>query len=281
MINLPQIKMGSLIPRLIHQTCPCKECLPVEIQENIRKICDLNPSWEYCLYDDDDIEAYILKYYGLEILRVYQKINYSYGAARADLFRYLLMYAEGGIYLDIKSSVTNPLDDVIAFDDYYILSKWDNHITGTHPDWGIHRELESFERGEYQQWYIICVAGHPFLKAVIERVIKNIQHYNVLIDGVGQMGVLRTTGPIAYTLAIENVKSLYPFLEVDITRDLGIKYSIYKPSGQKGGHEHVFKKHYTKLIRPIINPRYFKDYCLTILHYVKIFKNIIEERFFL
>jgi mannosyltransferase OCH1-like enzyme len=278
MVNITKYEMTRSIPRLIHQTCTCKKQLPEAIQENIRKMCDLNPDWEHRLYDDADIEAYILTHYDSEILRVYRRINSSYGAARADLFRYLLMYAEGGVYLDIKSTVTQPLDGVITLDDCYILSKWDNHETGAHYNWGMHPELTAYERGEYQQWHIITVAGHPFLRAVIESVIKNIQQYNIVNDGVGRMAVLKCTGPITYTLAIEKLKSLHPYREVDIARDLGIIYSIYESSAQtERPRSHLSGKHYSRMRSPLIKPRTCKEYRSILMFYMKWGANILAR----
>lgn len=258
--------MGQQLPKIIHQTYPSKVRLPSEIQDNIRHLCELNPGWEHRLYDDDDIESFILKNYGLEVLNLYRTINPSYGAARADFFRYLLMYSEGGIYLDIKSSVTQSLDDVINLNSCYILSKWDRDRYSTH---GLHKELESLDGGEYQQWHIIAVSGHPFLRSVIESVIKNIQQYNILNSRVGRMGVLRVTGPIAYTLAIESVKSLHPFSEIEITKQTGIEYSLYQNEKfHKKHHKHLFTKHYSDLKSPIITPCSIKSYYLTSLYYL-------------
>lgn len=274
MIDLTYFEMGNIIPKVIHQTYPCKTLLPIELQENIRNTSRLNENWDLRIYDDADIECIIFKYYGLEVLSIYQRINSSYGAARADFFRYLLMYAEGGVYLDIKSLVTRPLDDVVALDDCYVLSKW----SMDHQVWGMHPELQSFGHREYQQWHIITVAGHPYLRSVIERVINNIQQYNIFNDGIGRIGVLRVTGPIAYTLGIEEVKSLYNFREVDIRQDFGIEYSIYETLAQNGDHKNIFGKHYTKLKTPLINPYEIKDYCLIILYYMwKFTKKIVRK----
>lgn len=265
MIELSRFEMGSEIPKIIHQTYPDKMSLPVEIQKNISNICRLNHNWEYRLYDDADIEAFITKIYGSEILQVYHKINPLYGAARADFFRYLLIYAEGGVYLDIKSSISRPLDDVIAADDRYILSKWDN--SENHAIWGRHREVESLDGGEYQQWHIIAVAGHPFLRVVIERVINNIRNYNIFSAGFRSIGVFRVTGPIAYTLAIEDVKSLYPFRQLDIKQDFGIEYSIYEDYKPDVNHRSLFKIHYSSLKKPVIKPSGLRDYFFMIIYY--------------
>lgn len=255
-IVLNSFAMGDRIPRIIHQTYRDKDSLPLAIQENIRRIASLNTNWECRLYDDSDIETFIQTHYGSGILQIYRKINPSYGAARADFFRYLLIYAQGGVYLDVKSAVTRPLDEVIRPDDCYILSKWDNLKGGKYYAWGMHPEVAALERGEYQQWHVIAAAGHPFLRAVIGRVIERIQHYNAAIDGVGFMGVLRTTGPICYTLAIEEIISQHPFRRVEIEQDMGIEYSIYDSTNadRSKNHRNIFAKHYTELETPVILP---------------------------
>jgi len=79
---IPAKAMGNNIPKIIHQTYYHKN-LPVEIQQNVNYLKSLNPDWEYRLYDDNDIEAYIEKHYP-QLLRIYNKINPTYGAAKAD-----------------------------------------------------------------------------------------------------------------------------------------------------------------------------------------------------
>ena len=37
------------------------------------------------------------------MLNIYNSIDESYGPCRADLFRYLILYDKGGIYLDIDT----------------------------------------------------------------------------------------------------------------------------------------------------------------------------------
>ena len=63
--------------------------------------------------DDADINEYIGRAYGERLLGEFNRISPSYGATRADFFRYLLLYREGGVYLDIKSSMERPLDEVL------------------------------------------------------------------------------------------------------------------------------------------------------------------------
>lgn len=274
MITLPTFEMGNHIPTLIHQTYPDKAGLTAELRENIQKISKMNRKWDYCIYFDSDIEHFILSYYSPQILKVYQSINPDYGAARADFFRYLLMYAKGGVYLDIKSSVTRPFDELIALDDRFILSHWEEISSGFHP------ELKSNSGSEYQQWHIITVKGHPFLRRVIERVIQNIQQYNIFKIGVGKIGVLRLTGPIPYTLAIEELKNDCSFRKVDICKDFGMVYNICSGLNTMKNHRKLFKKHYSKLKTPIIMQGHFKSYVLMGLFYLSLIINFPLAKIF-
>ena len=119
------------------------------------------------------------------------------------------MLKVGGVYLYIKSTVTKKLNDVLLKDYTYILSNWVNGKGDLYEGWGIYPEL--LPRGEYQQWHIISVPQHPFLIEVVSKVSQNIETYNPSRNGVGHLGVMRTTGPIAYTLAIERIRNTVDF----------------------------------------------------------------------
>ena len=97
--------------------------------------------------------------------------------AKADLFRYLLIYAAGGVYLDLKSSIRDSLTRTLQPSDRYLLSHWRNRSGEEFEGWGLWDELRDFENGEFQQWHIVAVRGHPFLRAVLEKVLSNLALY--------------------------------------------------------------------------------------------------------
>lgn len=243
---LPPCPQGEAVPRVVHQTFHTRD-LPPELADAVGAIQRGNPDWQHRFYDEGDMRAFIDESYGPDILAYYDAINPKYRAARADLFRYLVVYRCGGVYLDIKSLPTRPLSAVIRPDDSYLISQWSNGPGEAYPDWGLHPELSRIPGGEYQQWYIAAAAGHPFLRAVIERVLRNLRSYNPGLHGVGQLGVLRVTGPIAYTLAIHPLLARCAHRRVDSQADLGFEYSIYG----KEGHKQAFGGHYSELDEPI------------------------------
>ncbi|MFO1239232.1 MAG: glycosyltransferase [Sphingomonadaceae bacterium] len=237
---LPTFSAAPQIPKIIHQTYPTR-ALPKPLEDNVADLVAANPGWVHRLHDDTAIEQFIEENYPAEILTAYLRIKPEYGAARADLFRYLAVYALGGVYLDIKSRFTCPIDEVVHGDEGIILSQWRNSFGDPHQGFGLHPELGHVPGGEFQQWHIIAAAGHPFLRAVIVHVLANIDQYSPWSFGVGRNGVFRLTGPIAYTLAIHPLMGSAPAKIVASEADLSLEYSI----AGSYVHQEAFKRHYS------------------------------------
>lgn len=248
---LPVFPQQKGIPKVIYQTYRSKT-LPKDIADSIETLRWRNPGWEYRLYDDADIEQFITEHYGGTILSYYHSISPQYGAVKADLFRYLLIYKHGGVYLDLKSTINMPLDEVLLPDDCYILSHWDNEKGASQEGWGGHTALRHLPRGEFQQWHIIASAGHPFLRAVLLQVLQNIDNYNPFVNGIGKLGALKTTGPIAYTLAIQEVLSRGKHRLVHGIREIGLQYTIYEQSPEHDLHIKILKSSYSRTHAPVI-----------------------------
>ena len=252
---VPEKALGKEISRHIFQTYRAKIGLPHEIEQNIEHIKRLNPEYEYHLFDDEDIKAFILEHYGEVIWGYYQRIAPIYGAARADFFRYLLVYQLGGVYLDIKSSLDKPLKDVLHPEDQFILTHWDNRPGEQYEGIGIYPELGNLTRGEYIQWCIASVAGHPILRAVILQMLRNIDEYTPFRHGAGLWGVLRTTGPVMYTKVIEAMRPTLvegkDYRMLDKPQEIGLRYSIFDTAGVYG-HKKALKANYNKAYTPII-----------------------------
>ena len=250
------------IPKLIHQTLKNKLNIAPILEANVEKLKYLNPNWDHRLYDQKDMRKFVLNCYGDDIIKSFDSINPIYGAARADFFRYLLMYELGGVYLDIKSTCNRRLDDVLSEDDSFVLSQWRNNDGDCYQGWGKHPEFGV--EFEYQQWHIIAIPRHPFLKSVIATVKTNIDQYNPIRDGVGRIGVLRLTGPIAYTLAIKSIEKLHKHRLVDLI-DFGFKYSIFDDCSTSDLSRLYGNDHYSNLRKPIVNLSIYRS----IIYYIE------------
>jgi inositol phosphorylceramide mannosyltransferase catalytic subunit len=236
---LPEPELGTPIPKIIHQTYGSQD-MPEALQRNVADLKAMNAAWDYRFYDDAAVEAFITEHYGPDILARYLRIDPSYGAARADLFRYLAVYHHGGVYLDIKSRFLRPIDEVIHGDEGFIVAQWSNGAGEKYEGFGLKPEVASVPGGEFQQWHVIAAPGHPFLHAVISAVLTGIDRYRPWRDGTGKVGVMRLTGPMLYTLTIAPLMTRYPCKFVAKEAMIALDYSIV--SGDS--HRSLFKAHY-------------------------------------
>lgn len=243
---LPQFDDTGRISRIIHQVYPTLS-LPAPLQANVAAMRSANPGWEHRLYDEAACQAFIAEHYGEVVLDRYLRINPRYGAARGDLVRYLIVYALGGVYLDIKSYFDRPLDSAISEDDAFILAQWSNAPDGDNPGFGFHPDVDDLPGGEYQQWHVIAAPMHPFLRAVIAKVLANIETYRPWRHGVGRNGVFRVTGPIAYTRAILPIVHRHPHKFYADSGMIGLRYSI----GEGYRHLAAFPTHYSLHTEPV------------------------------
>ena len=222
---------GQIIEKNIFQCYYTKyEDLPIEYKNNIEKIKKENPEYNYRYFTDDDIIQYIKINYNNEYAELYNRINKCYGAAKADLFRYLVIYKEGGVYLDIKSTLNKPLKEIIQPYDEYLLTSWYRITPQEH-----HETILKTGFGEFAQWIIISRKNHPFLKSIINNCIYNLNNiprlpilpisYNFYKQK--RLLVLFTTGPIMYTKSIMKIINKYNYTFKYNYYNKSFKYSIY------------------------------------------------------
>ena len=240
-------RTGARIPKIIHQTYGASD-LPEALQRNVTDLQASNPGWDYRFYDDAAIEAFLLAHYDPAVHALYQRIDPRYGAARADLFRYLVIYKLGGVYLDIKSRFLRPIDDVLRGDEAFILSQWSNGPGQKYEGFGLKPEVAQIPGGEFQQWHVIAAPGHPFLHAVLLAIFDGIERYVPWRHGTGKVGVIRLTGPIVYTLTIAPLVGHHPHRRIANESVIALDYSVVPGDT----HKALFKAHYTTSDVPVV-----------------------------
>ncbi len=252
---LPSFPEGKSIPKHIWRIFitqgPKEIPLPEIASQTERSLRILNPEYELTLVDNKFIEPFIRGNYGDIVWDYYLRINPSYGATRADFLRYLILYKEGGIYVDLKISVSQPFRETIADNDRLLLSHWDNLPGEEHDGWGHLEGLEAIPRGEYIMGTILVAPGHPFLRKVILGVMHNIDTYNPYCHNTGFSGTLWLAGPVHYTLVAKEMQKNGSldlesgcWREVSFAHDLGI---IYTQTPLKG------LSNYRQNVAPIIS----------------------------
>jgi inositol phosphorylceramide mannosyltransferase catalytic subunit len=228
------------IPRVIWQTSRDKSKIPLPLVNCINRLKDMNPTWEHRLFDDSLQLSELSSVCNDRFMQAYKRIEPRYGAGRADLFRYVMIYLYGGAYFDLKSGTSRPLDDILRPDDSFIISQWDNAPNGLFPGVGFRKSINDIPGGEYQQWFIIAKPGHPFLAAAIERALHNIETYNPYVHGYGGDAVLRLVGPDVYTRGIRSLEKKHAHRFVNSWKD-GLIYTML-PDAQS--HKKLDANHY-------------------------------------
>ena len=257
--DLPHIPVGDSIPRLLHQHYfPGEAALPGPVRSVRDALRASNPGWTYSFWDAARAEEWIGEIYGPHILARYLRIRPEYYAARSDLLRYLSLYAQGGVYLDIKSTCDRPLDQAILPDDRFLLMHFPHFMEGArtpevHRTYSrLHPDLIPHKNGEYVQWVIVSVPGHPYLRAVLESVLRRIDTYTPLTHGIGKRAVVRMTGPVAYTHVIHKIRDLHPHSGPMSAAERGF---VFSGLGDQHSHEKINPEaasHYGRLGSPIL-----------------------------
>lgn len=126
-------------------------CLPPFMKRVAKSWTTLNPEFEYALFDDDDLAEFVRSEFP-DFLPGWQKLKH--GAAKADLWRYLVMFRYGGVYADLDCFCCAPLREWISPEAAYVTQL------------GVNKD--------FCQWLLISVPENPIFLRAAERALDNI-----------------------------------------------------------------------------------------------------------
>ena len=141
------------IPLTIFQTFTSTD-VPERMQEAAKSWSELNPSFTYRFFDDEECRHFIEKYFDARTLEAYDRIEG--GAFRADFWRLCVLIVHGGVYADVDSICAVDLLDVLEDADVFVTSRAGNL------KWGLYNG------------FICTVPRHPFLERAIARSCEEI-----------------------------------------------------------------------------------------------------------
>lgn len=189
----------SNIPRIIHQTYSSYDNIPDCVKKVMKENEKNNPQYTFKFYDDDAIVEYIKYNTSQQTYEAFSKLNPKCGACKADFFRYIILYKEGGVYADIKTKFKVNLDDWIHKNTKLKLTLWP-WLTHSHLDKYYHKDSKPKSNNrEINQAVLIFPPKHPLMKEVIDKMILNIEEQHVTQE---RKSVLETTGPHLFTSVI-------------------------------------------------------------------------------
>jgi mannosyltransferase OCH1-like enzyme len=142
-----------VIPLNIYQTWHTKD-LPPLMKAAVNKIIYANPTFNYQLFDDDDCRNFIKDNFDENVLNAFDSL--IPGAYKADLWRYCILYKNGGVYLDIKYAPFNGFNFISLMEKEHWVLDMDKN--------GIYNAL------------MVCKPNNGILLKAINKVVDNVKN---------------------------------------------------------------------------------------------------------
>jgi mannosyltransferase OCH1-like enzyme len=238
-----ELYSNTIIPKIIFQTTSNKDIHNLQLYNSILTYIELNPDYDYKLFDDYEMRLFIKSNFEKNVLTAYDML--IPGAFKADLFRYCYLYINGGCYFDCKSILRMKLNKIINKDDTLILCK----------DIGL----------GYYNAVMMSVPNNELLLKVINDCVNNIfnfyKNYNINSHSFGLTdNILSLTGPVLLYNSIHKQINENGFKNVlklihknDVTKFHYYQRLLVEYDNQVfitknyNGHEHIPNHHYSKL----------------------------------
>jgi len=204
--NYQKMKENAVIPLDIYQTWHTTE-LPPKMKENVNNLKNKNPEFKHHLYDDNDCREFIEKNYDKDVLHAFDSL--IPGAYKADLWRYCILYKNGGIYLDIKFNCEDNFKLIELTDkEYLVLDRpYAKHNINIQDDLNLFND-KNFYKNIYKKidsniWknkeiglynaLMVCKPNNPILLECINSIVENVKQQNydynpLYVTGPGLLG---------------------------------------------------------------------------------------------
>tara|TARA_Y100000817_G_scaffold264537_1_gene219993 strand:+ start:3368 stop:4213 length:846 start_codon:yes stop_codon:yes gene_type:complete len=187
------IKTGKNIPKVIYKTgIDDYQNIHTDVYNVFSETVKLNPDFRVKYYSDKDSRDFIKNNFDNQILTAYDKL--IPGAYKADLFRYCILYMNGGIYSDLTQRFTIPFNEFIDLenDNLYLVKDIDHYkINGGGLSKGI------------QISFIATQPGNDIFLKAIDKVVENVN------DKYYGDNPLHPTGPSLFYNILKDYKGKY------------------------------------------------------------------------
>jgi mannosyltransferase OCH1-like enzyme len=132
-----------------------------------------NPEIECHLFDENGCRDFIKENYDSDVLDAYDALFPS--SYKSDLWRYCVLYINGGVYVDADTICLLPLKNYILPNDEFVVSRDD-----------------PMSKSYLCNGFIASTPKHPFLKKQIDKIVNNVESnkkcYYLDISGPGLLG---------------------------------------------------------------------------------------------
>lgn len=235
--NIPQHVYVSVIQR------------DLIVSQSIANCKQLNPGFTFHVMDDTDIQKFI-EQKAPSLLPIFNQLQ---GVERSDFWRYLVLWSQGGYYID---SDINCLKPFTAWDDAFLhQAKAIIGIESINP--GSNRNHLGFCCPvQYTNWAMASTPGHPLFEHVIDVILD---FHAVANQDASSLEAQRRdhtvykTGPGALSRAVEHYLALFDEYSLDVATghhaeivgDVGVfpKFALASPNLSRAVYSQVYVKH--------------------------------------
>lgn len=186
--------MDEMIPKKIWQTYKTTyDLLPDYAMSATKTWIDKNPDWEYNYFSDEDVMDFVRDNFGQSWVEIFESC--PLGVMRADIWRVMVLYINGGMYTDLDTicnvSISEWFDQSIGFKNKVGEHEW--------VELSNKRILLNAEHEMHlEQWTFLSEAEHPCLAKILE----NIENSFINPDYSNPHFVHHMTGPGVFTKSI-------------------------------------------------------------------------------
>lgn len=200
------------IPNQVFMTWKEPRLTPLHAWQ-VEKFRRRNNDFSFEFFDDARMSAYMEQHFaGRKILDVFRHVKVM--ASKADIWRYCILYCEGGVYCDIDSSLLVPLRDLLADDPAEALSfegnSWRANLkVGVYADPNHYQSeipsaaasLLDYPDHIVLNWFLAFAPGHPILAQAIGLIEDSFLWFKERNFDAVWPAVVHSTGPLALTQA--------------------------------------------------------------------------------
>ena len=167
-----------------------------------------NPDFTFHFFNGDQRATFIKKHYP-DFFKYYVSTNNHYGALRADIWRYLVIYHFGGVYIDHKVRILKSLSQTLDLNAEMCVSYKGSKRS-------LYTKLKNwFSEEELIQYCFAAEKNSKHLKQVIDLMLDRLKQQSYFIEkpckyflypgtgNSGVYGVFYTTGPLMFTEALK------------------------------------------------------------------------------
>ena len=198
--------------------------------KSIKNFRALNPNLSFKIYTNKEMYQYMKNNWSKhKIFNIFQ--NSLIGPLSTDIFRYCILYDQGGYYFDISRGCSIPLTRLHKKDTKLVLTYEDTYCYIPPSNKKVYELKRPFNH--VLQWGLAFEKNNKFLKMLIENIIDMYPFYKNKVFNNPKLAILNFTGPGMYTSVMRKYISNHSFSHI---KELDIKFNnkgIFKLKGSQ------------------------------------------------